>query len=258
MDIAVVGGTGVYDPKIFSGLRKETVKTVYGEATVQIGNLDGREVVFLARHGAGHSVPPHRVNYRANIKALQQLGVKRVLATAAVGSCNPEMKPGHFVVVSDFIDFTKSRAVTFFDGGTDGVVHADFSEPYCPQLRGWLFRFGEKLGLDIHSEGVYVCTEGPRFETPAEVRMFARLGGDLLGMTNVPEVVLAREAGLCYGLIALVANAAAGISPKPLSHKEVLETMTRHTDDLRRLVMETITNVPPERSCSCRSPEPLA
>lgn len=258
MDIAIIGGTGVYDPKILSDLREERVQTAYGETLVKIGILRGREVAFLARHGSGHSVPPHRINYRANIAALRRLGVKRVLSTAAVGSCNPEMIPGHFVIVNDFIDFTKARNHTFFEGGPEGVVHTDFSDPYCPELRVLLAQAALGLGITAHPGGVYVCTEGPRFETPAEVRMFARLGGDLLGMTNVPEVVLAREAGLCYGLIAMVTNAAAGLTGQPLSHQEVLEIMSKNNENLKRLVMETIERIPEERGCGCRPPAPMS
>ncbi len=244
MDIAIIGGSGVYDPKMLDDLRTEVVGTPYGDVELVAGRFGGREVGFLARHGVGHAVPPHRVNYRANIWALKSRGVRRIIATAAVGSCNPKMVPGDFVLVSDFIDFTRQRPCTFFEGGPQGVVHTDFTEPYCPVIRRVLVQAAGELGIPRHDGGVYVCTEGPRFETPAEIRMFARLGGDLVGMTNVPEVVLAHEVGICYGLVAMVTNAAAGIAASHLSHAEVLEIMAQNGENLRRLAMRALELMP--------------
>ncbi|HEY8394745.1 MAG TPA: S-methyl-5'-thioadenosine phosphorylase [Thermaerobacter sp.] len=258
MRLAIIGGTGVYDPEILENIREETVVTPYGRATVRIGTFRGQEIAFLARHGAGHTVPPHRINYRANIYALAALGVQRVIATAAVGSIRREFGPGHFVLVDQFLDFTKNRVSTFFEGGDEGVVHIDVTEPYCPQLRETLHAAGRELGIPVHNGGVYVCTEGPRFETPAEIRMFERLGGDLVGMTSVPEVVLAREAGLCYATVAMVTNYAAGLSGAPLTHDEVLEVMAANVTNLRRLILEAIPRLAPERSCPCAAkPAPL-
>ncbi|HEY8531773.1 MAG TPA: S-methyl-5'-thioadenosine phosphorylase, partial [Limnochorda sp.] len=225
--------------------------TPYGEITVQTGRYHGHQIAFMPRHGKGHSIPPHKINYRANIWGLKALGVQRILATAAVGSLNPAMEPGHFVFVDQFLDFTKGRASTFFDGDPYGVVHIDMSEPYCPRLRDALTRVGQRLGLKTHSRGVYVCTEGPRFETPAEIRAFAMLGGDVVGMTGVPEVVLAREAGLCYATMAMVTNLGAGLSKTPLTQEEVVEIMAANTQRVRQLAMETIACLPRERSCIC-------
>lgn len=256
--LAIIGGTGVYDPEILDDVREETVVTPYGRATVRIGKFRGLEVVFLARHGAGHTVPPHKINYRANIYALAALGVRRVIATAAVGSLRQAFGPGHFVLVDQFLDFTKNRVSTFFEGGEAGVVHIDVTEPYCPEMRGHLEAAGKALGLPVANGGVYVCTEGPRFETPAEIRMFERLGGDLVGMTSVPEVVLAREAGLCYATIAMVTNYAAGISGQPLTHEEVLEIMAANGTNLRRLILEALPRLAAEPACPCVArPAPL-
>lgn len=249
--LAIIGGTGVYDPRILSQVREERIATPYGEARLRVGTYGGEEIAFLPRHGATHSVPPHLINYRANIIALKQLGVQRVVATTAVGSVNRQMKPGDFVLVDQFLDFTKNRVSTFFDGGEQGVVHTDFTEPYCPQVRAVLAQAAAAEGILTHPAGVYVCTEGPRFETPAEIRMFERLGGDLVGMTNVPEVTLAREAGLCYTTVSMVTNFAAGISPTNLTHEEVLEVMAENSDKLKRLVMATMSAIPLERSCLC-------
>lgn len=249
--LAIIGGTGVYDPRILADIREEEVLTPYGDVRVRVGRYEGEEVAFLARHGAGHSVPPHLINYRANIWALKRIGVERVIATTAVGSLNLEMKPGHFVITDQFLDFTSGRAATFYDGGDQGVVHIDVTEPYCPECRGVLKGAAEGLGITVHGGGTYVCTNGPRFETPAEIRMFQKLGGDLVGMTNVPEVVLAREAGLCYATVSMVTNFGAGISPTPLTHEEVLEVMAENAEKLRKLIMQALRGIPRERGCAC-------
>lgn len=249
---AIIGGTGVYDPQILAGVRTEQVATPYGDVTCQVGTCQGREVAFLPRHGASHSVPPHLINYRANIWALKQLGVRRVLATTAVGSLNLAMQPGHLVIADQFMDFTKARPLTYFEGGPAGVVHTDFTEPYCPEVRQALVEGGQALGLPVHAAGTYVCTEGPRFETSAEIRAFQRLGGDLVGMTSVPEAVLAREAGLCYATVSMVTNYAAGISPQPLTHEEVLGVMAANAERLRSLAMRALELLPPDPvRCRC-------
>lgn len=249
--IGIIGGTGVYNPDILTGVKEEILDNVYGQAKVAIGTYLGTEIVFLARHGAAHSVPPHLVNYRANIWALKELGVERVLATAAVGSLNEGIAPGSFVLVDQFLDFTKNRLSTFFDGGELGVTHTDMTYPYCPNLRGILVEAAKPLDITVHKTGNYVCTEGPRFETPAEIRMYKILGGDLVGMTSVPEVVLAREAGLCYATIGMVTNFAAGISPIELTHKEVLEVMAANGENLSNLLMKTVETIPRTRDCKC-------
>jgi 5'-methylthioadenosine phosphorylase len=250
--LAIIGGTGVYDPRVLTDLREEVITTPYGDAAVRIGTYEGEPVAFLARHGVKHSVPPHLINYRANIWALKKLGVERIIATTAVGSLNPNMKPGDFVLVDQFIDFTKGRASTFFEGGEQGVVHTDVTEPYCPELRAILAEAASRAGVAVHQGGCYVCTEGPRFETPAEIRMFAKWGGDLVGMTNVPEVVLAREVGICYSTISMVTNFAAGISPNALTHDEVLEVMAANAENLKKLVMASLSSIPKERArCTC-------
>jgi 5'-methylthioadenosine phosphorylase len=249
--IAVIGGTGVYDPEMLQDVREEWVSTPYGDVGLQVGRFQGREVVFMARHGRQHSVPPHLVNYRANIMALKGLGVRSILATAAVGSLNLDMKPGDLVFCDQFLDFTKGRVQTFFEGGPNGVVHVDMTEPYCPELRALLARAASNLKLPVHASGTYVTTEGPRFETPAEIRMLRQLGGDLVGMTGVPEVVLAREAEICYATIAMVTNFAAGISPHRLTHEEVIEAMQVNAAKIRSLIAETVALIDPERDCLC-------
>lgn len=256
MRVGLIGGSGVEDLYDAQRPQEQVVATQYGEARVYVLKADDeREVAFLPRHGSGHSIPPHRVNYRANIRALAALGCTCVLATNAVGSMNEQMQPGDLVVCDQFLDFTKRRPLTFFDGD-DGVVrHVDVTEPYCPRLREAL-REGcvAALGEELHPAGVYVCAEGPRFETAAEIAMFRQLGGDVVGMTGVPEVVLAREAGLCYATVCVVSNWAAGITGDRVSHEEVVEIMARREDDLRCMLRETIGRVEDDPECACRRP----
>ncbi|NPV25880.1 MAG: S-methyl-5'-thioadenosine phosphorylase [Firmicutes bacterium] len=248
---AIIGGTGVYDPQILSNIREEVIPTRYGEITVKIGTYAGNEVAFLPRHGEKHSVPPHLINYRANIWGLKELGVKKIIATAAVGSLNEQMRPGDFVLVDQFLDFTHGRIQTFFEGGEHGVVHVDLTFPYCQELREVLAQAAQEIGLTAHFGGTYICTQGPRFETAGEIRMFQKLGGDLVGMTTVPEVVLAREAGICYATVAMVTNFAAGISPTRLTHQEVLDVMKQNGENLRRLIMQAVAKLTEERYCDC-------
>ena len=238
-DVAIIGGTGVYD---VPGLRlgdAHVHDTAYGQALLRFGRFaddsgSSAEVVFLARHGTEHTIPPHRVNYRANIAALQDLGVGAVVATAAVGSLRRDLPPGRLVLLDQFLDFTRCRPSTFFDG--DGrVEHTDMTQPYDATVRKLLIQAAQRAGIELESRGTYVCTEGPRFETTAEVAMFAGLGGDVVGMTNVPEVVLAREAGLSYAAVALVTNLGAGLSPSPLTHEEVVEAMEENAKQLADL-----------------------
>jgi 5'-methylthioadenosine phosphorylase len=251
--IAVIGGTGVYDPSMLTNTRDETITTPYGDVVLKIGRHRGKLVAFMNRHGEGHAIPPHLVNYRANIDALKRLGVKNILATAAVGSLNPFMQPGHLVFPDQFLDFTKSRQYTFYDGGAAGVIHTDMTNPYCSGLREILSRAAQSLGFISHPAGVYVCCEGPRFETAAEIRMYRLLGGDLVGMTGVPEAQLAREAEMCYAAIAIATNYAAGISLTNLTHMEVVEMMNQNSENIKKLLMQTIVWIDLDRACECHS-----
>ena len=249
--IAVIAGTGVYDPNIMTGIQDETVSTPYGDVQLSVGNYRGKPLAFMNRHREDHSVPPHLVNYRANIAALKKLGVKNVLATAAVGSLNPAMQPGHFIFVDQFLDFTKCRQQTFFEGGASGVLHLDMTNPYCPELRETLQRASRSLGFTSHPAGTYVCCEGPRFETAAEIKMYRLLGGDLVGMTSVPEATLAREAEMCYATIAMITTYAAGISPTRLTHQEVLDMMLQNGENIRKLIMQAVAWLDLDRECQC-------
>lgn len=252
--IAIIGGTGVYDPEILDDIGEADLQTPFGTVHYKTGKYAGKDVVFLPRHGEKHSIPPHLINYRANIWALKKIGVSHIIATTAVGSLNEAMKPGEFVLVDQFLDFTKTRIHTFYEGGERGVVHLDVTDPYCPSLRNLIKAAADKLQFSVHDAGVYVCTEGPRFETPAEVKMFAQLGGDLVGMTNVPEVTLANEAEICYATISMVTNFAAGISHQMLTHAEVLEMMAAQSEKIKKLIMASIEEIDlsQKTACSCR------
>jgi 5'-methylthioadenosine phosphorylase len=253
LKIGLIGGTGLYGLEFLEKVEKIMVSTIYGQARISKATVDGIEVFFLPRHGSKHSVPPHLVNYRANVAALKFLGVKKVFATAASGSLNRKMPPGSIVIIDQFIDLTSGRPSTFYDGTNYPVAHTDFTEPYCPGLREVIMDECRKAGHDYFDRGTYIATEGPRFETPAEIRAYRHMGGDLVGMTNVPEVVLAREAGLCYAAVALVTNYAAGISPDILSHEEVLEVMALHGERISKLFLSSILNTPEHGKCSCFS-----
>ncbi|HHW57634.1 MAG TPA: S-methyl-5'-thioinosine phosphorylase [Clostridia bacterium] len=221
MEKAIIGGTGVYD--VAEKVSQKTINTKYGKVDIDVVTIEGENVAFLARHGKGHGVPPHLVNYRANIMALKHIGVKYIYATAAVGSLNENYAPGEVVVLKDFIDFTKVRPFTFFEG-EDGVVrHVDMSDPYCSNLREKFYKAAQKEGLSIKGDAVYVCTEGPRFETASEIKAYKMLGADVVGMTNVPEVVLAKELGICYVAVGIVTNWATGMAVNSKGHISLRE-----------------------------------
>jgi 5'-methylthioadenosine phosphorylase len=251
MGFAVIGGTGLYE-FITGETTALEVATRYGVVQVDRGLVEGAEVVFLPRHGRGHSVPPHRVNYRANIAALRELGVTNVLATAAVGSMNEDLPPGALALPDQFLDFTKCRHGTFYDGEDSKVVHSDMTEPYCPHLRRELAAAARELGEPLGGAATYVCAEGPRFETPAEIRMYRQLGGDVVGMTSVPEVVLAREAGMCYAAVTIVTNWAAGIAPGMVKHGEVTQAMGQQTPRVIALFRRALC-IHREVECGCRT-----
>lgn len=247
--LAIIGGTGVY--QLAEGTA-EKIATPYGDSLISRIELNGNEVVFLPRHGAEHSLPPHRINYRANIWALHYLGIRDVLATQAVGSLNQQMPPGAFVLLSQFIDWTHRREATFFNGDDGQVVHVDVSKPYCPRVNNMVKQAATKLNIELCDEAVYACTEGPRFETAAEVRLLQQFGADVVGMTNVPEVVLAREAGLCYSALCIVCNWGAGMTENPLTHAEVLGIMAEENQNLQNIITD-ISRELCSATCQCES-----
>ena len=237
--LGVITGTGVTEH--FDLGTPKTVSTRYGKATVY--RPRGAPYVIIPRHGAAHRSPPHRINYRANIAAFEQLGVREIIATSAVGSMNPGFKVGEIGLVDQFLDFTKRRQATFFERQ---VVHTDMTSPYSGRLNLEVTAAAGRMGIEVHPHLVYVCAEGPRFETAAEIKMYKILGGDVVGMTGVPEVVLANEKKLHYASVVIATNWAAGIQPK-VSHDEVLTVMKRRGKLVRQLIEATLGSLRGER-----------
>jgi 5'-methylthioadenosine phosphorylase len=231
---AIIGGSGLAKLTALEAPRRQVIRTPYGEPSgaLTFGRLAGVDVVFLARHGYGHTLAPHEINYRANIWALKELGVEAVISVATVGGIRADLGPGVLVVPHQIIDYTHSRKATFFEGSESPVIHADFTIPYTPALRVALLSAAAACGEPLIDGGVYACTQGPRLETAAEIERIARDGGDMVGMTGMPEAVLAREMGLAYATIGVVVNHAAG---RGTSLEAIL------LDELDRVMSETVT-----------------
>jgi 5'-methylthioadenosine phosphorylase len=229
------------------------VQTPYGEPSdaYRIGMLSGKEIAFLPRHGSMHNIPPHRINYRANIRGFRELGVSRIISVGATGGISTEMRPGAIVILDQIIDMTSNREATFFDGGE--VVHIDLTEPFCPELRRSLLDASGNSGVKAIDGGTYIAVNGPRLETAAEIRMFGMIGADVVGMTGMPEASLAREAEICFAGISVVTNAAAGISEGKLTATEVIDSMKASTEKIRVLLKAFFSAGDIGSSCSCRS-----
>ena len=242
--IGIIGGSGVYEiTHKADSCTEKIIRTDYGDVEVSILEIFGKKVAFIPRHAAGHSIPPHKINFRANIDALKNVGVTKIIATNSVGSMNENMPPGSFVIPDDFLDFSQDRVKTFYE---DKVVHIDVTEAYCPSLRDVLAQSG-----DVILGGTYVCTEGPRFETPAEIKMFQLFEGDVVGMTGLPEVVFARQKEMCYQTICLVTNFGTSISENILTHDEVAEMMDVKKDVLLTLLHKVILKLDDNFDCFC-------
>ena len=241
--VAIIGGSGLTDLKNLKITRREVMRTPYGEPSAPLvyGALAGREVVFLPRHGAGHTIPPHEVNYRANIWALQRTGVERVIAVNAVGGIAPDyLEPARLVFPDQIIDYTCGRAHTFFGSEASQVTHVDFTEPYCAELRRLLIEASVQAGLAHVARGTYGATQGPRFESAAEIRRMERDGADIVGMTGMPEAALARELELCYACVAVIVNPAAGKAAGPISLKEIEANLETGMARVRQLLERVI------------------
>jgi 5'-methylthioadenosine phosphorylase len=252
--LAIIGGTGANLRGPDSPLKNthdEVVSTRWGEAFITYGELGEKSLLFLHRHSArdGGHVPPHQINYRANIAALKMLGATGIFACNAVGSLRAEWPPGTLVLLHDFLDFTAARDKTFFD---DCSVHIDVTNPYCERLRVMLKYAAQRENIALLDEGVYICTDGPRFETAAEIRAFKNWRADVVGMTGVPEIVLAREANIAYAAVAIVTNAAAGILPQPLTQIEVLDAMRETLPRVSQLFFSAAQNYSDDASTQSR------
>ena len=241
---AIIGGTGLTHLDQLTIETRQRLTTPFGEPSAElvIGRLYGQELVFLARHGNPHVYPPHKVNYRANIWALQQAGATAILAVAAVGGISPGMAPGRLAIPDQIIDYTYGRAHTFYEDDLDSVTHIDFSTPYTPWLRAALLDAAAAAGIDAADGGVYGCTQGPRLETPAEIVRMLRDDCDLVGMTGMPEAALARELGIDYACCAVVANWAAGIQPGAITLADIEASLTAGMADLARLLRQWATS----------------
>jgi 5'-methylthioadenosine phosphorylase len=251
-EIGIIGGTGLYDPKLIKNLQEVTIETPYGPPsdTITVGELAGRFVAFLPRHGKKHTIRPTDVNSRANIFALKKLGVTRILASSTVGSLREEYKPGDVVFVDQFIDRTTKREQSFYSANK--VCHISVAEPMCPELRKVITAVAKKEKISAHDTGTYVCIEGPRFSTKAESKMFQTWGADIVGMTLVPECVLAREAEVCYASVAMVTDYDVW-KDHPVCVDDIVKTMKANIENVKRIIAEAIVKIPRERGCECKN-----
>jgi 5'-methylthioadenosine phosphorylase/5'-methylthioinosine phosphorylase len=238
--LCIIGGTGLARLAEFQVDRRETVSTPWGEPSAPLswGSLKAKPVVFLPRHGESHNIPPHRINYRANLWALKQAGVSQIVAVAAVGGITAAMAPARITIPDQLIDYTWGRSSTFFEDELEHVTHIDFTNPYTAALRARLLEAGAKAGVGPHDGGVYGCTQGPRLETMAEIRRLERDGCDLVGMTGMPEAALARELGIDYACCAVVANWAAGKTDTEITMEDIEQNLQKGMADVARLLSE--------------------
>ena len=241
--LAIIGGSGLTQLANMDVATRKVVRTPYGEPSgaITFGKLRGVDVMFLARHGYGHTIPPHEVNYRANLWALHEEGASGIVSVASVGGIRADLGPGTLVAPDQVIDYTWGRRSTFFEGGDVPVTHVDFTQPYSPRLRAKLFEAARACGETLHDGGVYACTQGPRLESAAEIDRLARDGADVVGMTGMPEAALARELEFEYATIAVVVNHAAGRGDSVHEIKfEKLEEMLQHSIARVRRVIEEL------------------
>ncbi len=241
-ELAIIGGTGLTELSSLEIIRHEMVNTPFGEPSAPFvhGRLCGKEVVFLARHGSGHTIPPHKINYRANLWALHDIGVKQIIAVAAVGGITPHTTPGRIVIPDQIIDYTYSRHHTFFEEQLSHVTHIDFTHPYSPALRNLLIQECKSLGNNAYTEGVYAATQGPRLETAAEIKRLESDGCTIVGMTGMPEAALARELELEYAACTVVANLAAGKGDDSISMTDIERVLLTGMEDVRKLLENVI------------------
>ena len=250
VEIGIFGGTGIYDSGLLEDTQEIDIDTPYGKPsdTITMGTFKGRKIAFLPRHGKKHSIPPHKINFKANIWAFKELGISRIVAPSAVGSLKEEFEPGHFALPTQFLDFTKSREGSFSDNGK--VIHISVADPFCPELQTSILNVTNNQDLKMHKDCTYVCIEGPRFSTKAESKFFRTTGADIIGMTLVPECQLAREAQMCYVSISTVTDYDVW-AEKPVTAKEVIATLSKNVEKTKKVLTELIDKIPKTRSCSC-------
>jgi 5'-methylthioadenosine phosphorylase len=250
--IGVIGGSGLYDMEGLTRVKEVRVATPFGPPSdaVVIGDLEGQRVAFLSRHGRGHRLSPSEINYRGNIYALKKLGVERIVAVSAVGSMKEALQPGHVVIPDQFVDLTKRRIGTFFDRGV--VAHISLANPVCRDVAGSLAEAARRAGATVHEGGAYLCIEGPQFSTRAESQIFRQWGVDVIGMTNLPEAKLAREAELCYATLALVTDYDCWHPEHDaVTVEAIIETLHRNVDLSRRILRTVVPALGEDRKCAC-------
>lgn len=253
VEIGVIGGSGFFS--LLEDAETVNQSTEYGKPSdaISVGILKGRTVAFLSRHGPNHRLSPQNVPYRANIAALKELGIKRIIATSAVGSLNPTFKPGEFAFFDQYVNMTSGREDTFFD--KDIVAHVSSADPYCDELRTLGAKIAKELGIEHHKDGTVVLIKGPRFSTRAESKFFSKQGFDMVGMTQYPEVALAREMGICYLGVGLVTDYDVGLEGrediKPVSSDEISRVFNTNIDNVKKFIVGLVPKIPEKRSCSC-------
>jgi len=250
--LGIIGGSGLYHMKELKILEKMSVETPFGSPSVQVilGELHGVGLAFLPRHGTGHFIPPSEINFRANIFAMKKAGVDRIVSVSAVGSMKEELEPGHFSVPDQFIDRTTRRISTFFTTGMVG--HVALADPICAELAQAVAQSAKKSDTEVHEGGVYICIEGPQFSTRAESNLYRQWGVDIIGMTNVTEAKLAREAGICYSTLALVTDYDCWLEEEePVTLEAVLQIMGENVERAQGVVKDLVTRLGKERKCQC-------
>jgi len=252
--IGIIGGSGLYQMAGLADTRQVRVKTPFGEPSdaIVVGTLEGQSVTFLARHGRGHRFSPSEINYRANICAMKMLGVERIISVSAVGSLRDDLPPLDFVIPDQFFDRTRGRIATFFGGGV--VAHVSFDKPTCTHLSAHVAQASERAGIKSHRTGTYVCMEGPQFSTLAESHTYRQLRFDVIGMTNLTEAKLAREAEICYATIAMITDYDCWHPQHDaVTLSEILANLGRNTENVQRVIGEAVRELPEERACKCGS-----
>jgi len=250
--IGIIGGSGLYSMAGLTNPREIKVKTPFGEPSeaIVLGTLEGKRVAFLARHGRGHRILPGEINYRANIYAMKLLGVERIISVSAVGSLQEELRPGEFLVPDQFVDRTRHRISTFFGEGL--VAHVSFAHPTCAQVGGALADASVHCAVKVHRRGTYICMEGPQFSTLAEANMHRQLHLDVIGMTNVTEAKLAREAELCYATIAMITDYDCWHPEhESVTASQIIATLNQNAENAQRVLREAVRALPVGRSCKC-------
>ncbi|MDH5662308.1 MAG: S-methyl-5'-thioadenosine phosphorylase [Elusimicrobiota bacterium] len=251
--IGVIGGSGIYDIEGITDTRKQKIKTPFGAPsdTIIIGNLGGIPVAFLPRHGRGHFIAPSELNSRANIYAFKSLGVEQIISISACGSLKEELKPRDIVIPDQLFDRTRQRPYSFFGEGI--VAHIAFANPYCPELSGILYQAAKDLRLSAHLGGTYVCIEGPQFSTKAESKVFRSSGFSIIGMTNIPEAKLAREAEICYATLGLVTDYDVWKEGEEVTVERVVGNLLANIENVKKLIKAAIPRLKRERKCECAS-----